>query len=47
MVCGTIVQEVEVVPNLIHDVVLGRDCPLFVELWEYVNQGLPEQPDSL
>lgn len=41
--CDTIVQEVGVVPNLIHDAIIGRDCPLFVELWNYVSQELSGQ----
>lgn len=39
--CGTGTQEVGVVKNLVHDVIIGRDCPLFAKLW---GQGeLPER----
>uniref|UniRef100_A0A8C5MPV7 CCHC-type domain-containing protein n=1 Tax=Leptobrachium leishanense TaxID=445787 RepID=A0A8C5MPV7_9ANUR len=32
--CGTLKYCVGVVPNLAHDVVIGRDFPYFLELWE-------------
>lgn len=40
MTCGTISQEVRVVPDLIPNVIVGRDCPLFVKLWDNVSQEL-------
>ena len=36
--CGTVTQEVGVVKNLVHDVIIGRDCPLFTKLWEQGEQ---------
>lgn len=43
--CGMVTQKDGVVPNLIHDIKVGRDCPLFIELWDYVSIGLFEQCD--
>lgn len=36
-----------VVKSLIHDIIVGRDFPLFIELWNQVQTGLPGQPRGL
>uniref|UniRef100_A0A8C5PW96 Gypsy retrotransposon integrase-like protein 1 n=1 Tax=Leptobrachium leishanense TaxID=445787 RepID=A0A8C5PW96_9ANUR len=37
----SVTQEVGVVSTLIHDVIVGRDCPLFAELWCLAQTELP------
>lgn len=36
--CGTVTLEVRVVPNLIHDIIVGWDCLFLMELWDYAAQ---------
>ena len=43
----SVTQEVGVVKNLIHDIIVGRDCPLFLELWDQVQTGLPGELGTL
>lgn len=44
---ASVTQEVEVVNSLIHDIIVGQDCPLFLELWKEVQNGLSGQPREL
>ena len=43
----SVTQEVGVVKSLIHDIIVGRDCPLFLELWDQVQTGLPGELGTL
>lgn len=43
--CGTVTHDVRVIPNLIHDIIVGQNFPLFVELWDYVSKGLSKKFD--
>ena len=44
---ASVTQEVGVVKSLIHDIIVGRDCPLFLELWTQVQMGLPGELGTL
>ena len=44
---ASVTQEVGVVNSLIHDIIVGRDCPLFLELWNEVQMAPPGELGAL
>lgn len=43
--CGTVIQEVGMVPKFIHEIIARQDSPFFVELWDNVSRRLAAQAD--